>query len=89
MAIQAQKLKKLKAISEIGQVSNVNKIAYAQCGQLITVWTFVENPSPITLKAIYKLEQKIMHNFPDLSFDFSVIFGREQEAPAEFVQEFF
>lgn len=73
---------------EIGSLTHVKKIAYSPKGQLLTVWTFVDNTNPDNLRSIYKKEQKIMDSFPDLRFDFTVIFDSDKEPPHNFVIDF-
>ena len=72
----------------IGQLPHVKKIAYYPKGQLITLWTFVDNHDKEVLRSIYKAEQSIMDTFSDLRFDFTVIFDPRVDAPSNFLTEF-
>lgn len=71
----------------IGCLSHVVKLAYSPKGQLITLWTFVNDNSAAKLRSIYKAEQEIMKDFSDLRFDFTVILDPKAEAPSQFITE--
>ncbi len=70
---------------ELGSLPHVRKIAYSPKGQLLTVWTFVDDHSEETLREIYKKELEIASAFEDLMLDFTVIFDPNADVPANFV----
>ncbi len=83
-----QSLVALACIREkIGRIQHVKKVAYSPKGQLITLWTFVDDHNPNILRSIYKAEEEIMNAFRDLKFDFTVIFDSTAEAPSNFITE--
>lgn len=73
---------------EIGAIPEVKKISYFPKGTLLTFWTFTDNNNQKVLRKIYKIEQKIRDQFPDILFDFTVIFNPKEDAPVNFVTDF-
>lgn len=72
---------------EITKVQGVKKVAYHPKGKVITIWTFVDRPEDSILNKIYEIEKETIEQFPDLLFDFTVIFNPEATVPTEFIQE--
>jgi|WetSurMetagenome_2_1015567.scaffolds.fasta_scaffold00304_12 hypothetical protein len=71
----------------ISKISDIKKIAYTSKGNLVTIWFFTDTHEPTILKKIYLAERKIRDSFPDMLFDFTVIFDSAEKAPANFITE--
>lgn len=71
---------------EISKISGVKKIAYKPKGQIITVWTFINEPKKDILFKIYNIEQRMIERFKDITFDFTVIFNSKETCPTSFYE---
>lgn len=70
--------------SEVSKIPEVKKIAYKPKGQIVTVWTYIDEPKKKILFNIYNVEQRMIENFQDITFDFTVIFNSKETSPTGF-----
>ncbi|MBF0566870.1 MAG: hypothetical protein HQK89_16720 [Nitrospirae bacterium] len=70
-----------KIREEFRSLPNIRKIASRLEGNLLRIWTFVDDYSITALKPIYKKELEIVDQFPDLIFHFNTIFDPDEDAP--------
>ena len=60
----------------VGKVRQVPQVSYVYVlpeGQLIHIWTIVDNFDPDICDPIYDIEMEIMYGFPTLEFDFNIL----------------
>jgi len=70
--------------TQIAAIEKVKKVAYRPKGKYITIWTYAP-PEDETLTEIYTAEQHLIETYPDLTFDFTVIFDVDSEIPTGFI----
>lgn len=70
----------------ISTIAGVKKIAYKPKGQIITIWTFIDDPQKNILFKIYSVEQQVIERFKDITFDFTVIFNSKESFPSSFYE---
>ncbi|GLI52392.1 hypothetical protein [Thermodesulfovibrio yellowstonii] len=76
----------IEFISKVARFPEVIKVAYKPKGNIITIWTFIKKPEKNLLFSIYEIEHQIMEKFPELIFDFTVIF-KNSESPTGFYEQ--
>jgi len=74
----------LRFFSEVSKISGVKKIAYRHKGQIITIWTYIDEPKKEILFNIYSIEQQMIERLQDITFDFTVIFSSKETSPTGF-----
>jgi hypothetical protein len=74
----------LHFFSKVSKISGVRKIAYRCKGQIITIWTYIDEPKKEILFNIYSIEQQMIENLQDITFDFTVIFSSKEASPTGF-----
>jgi hypothetical protein len=70
--------------TQVASLEKVKKVAYRPKGQVITIWTYAL-PDDATLENIYAIELRLIEMFPDLTFDFTVIFDVDSDIPTGFI----
>jgi hypothetical protein len=76
----------LRFSQRINSISEVNKFAYKVKGNVITIWTFINSPTPTQLKKIHAIEMNMIENCQDINFDFTVIFKAKGKCPSGFIE---
>jgi hypothetical protein len=57
----------------IGNIPNVTKIFASRNGNLVSVWTVVDNFDRSVRNNVYEAEREIFASFPGMKFDFNVV----------------
>lgn len=74
----------LQFFSKTSKISGIKKIAYKHKGQIVTIWTYIDKPEKDILFRIYSIEQQMIENFQNITFDFTVIFNSKELSPTGF-----
>lgn len=75
----------IEFISKVSKISGVTKVAYKPKGNIITIWTFINKPDKDLQFSVYEIEQQIIEKYPELVFDFTIIF-KGDESPTGFYE---
>lgn len=76
----------IEFISKVSKIPGVTKIAYKPKGNVVTIWTFINKPDKEIQFSVYEIEQQIMEKYPELIFDFTIIF-KGKESPTGFYEQ--
>jgi hypothetical protein len=74
----------VRFVTLVSKINGVKKIAYKSKGQIITIWTYVDNSDKHLLFEIYNIEQQLIEQHQDITFDFTVIFSSKDPVPTGF-----
>jgi hypothetical protein len=70
-----------KALAEaFGAINRVESIHLVPHGEILNVFTVIDNDDEETYDLIYDQERSIMHRFSDIHFDFNVVARRGRSA---------
>ncbi len=66
-------------VRQASHISQVNAVCFRQEDSTMHVWTILESPERSVEHQVYAEEMKLMERFPEMIFDFHVIFqaGRD------------
>jgi hypothetical protein len=66
----------------VSRISQVNAACFRQEDSTMHVWTILKSPERLVEHQVYAEEMKLMERFPEIIFDFHVIFqaGRDLSA---------
>ncbi|MBI5408067.1 MAG: hypothetical protein HZA14_01725 [Nitrospirae bacterium] len=71
-------------IAKVQHLPEIKKIAFKPKGNTVTIWTFIDEPSPKILKKIHSIEMEMMESMNDITFDFTTIFSSKEPSPTGF-----
>lgn len=75
----------MEFMSKVSKISGVTKVVYKPKGNTITIWTYIQKPDKDLQFSVYEIEQQLMEKFPELIFDFTIIF-KGKEIPTGFYE---
>jgi hypothetical protein len=67
--------------SYLGAVPEVERVYVASRGEVVFVWTVTSDFRRVVRNEIYRIEQKLFEEFPDIEFDFNVVESSEDAYP--------